>query len=106
VRGINAFGGEDGALLEAVSRGEFTINGLRNRDLQRLLFSTPAASPEEARKRCGQVTRKLRLLRAHGIVAKVAHTHRYQVTEAGRKILTALMMARQTPVNQLLAKAA
>jgi len=106
VRGINAFAAEDGALLEAVSRGEFTINGLRNRDLQRLLFATPAASAEEARKRCGQVTRKLRLLRAHGIVAKVAHTHRYQVTEAGRKILTALLMARQTPVNQLLAKAA
>jgi hypothetical protein len=106
VRGMNPFDAEDAALLEAVSRGEFALNGLRNRDLQRLLFATGAASPEEARRRCGQVTRKLRLLRAHGILAKVAHTHRYQVTEAGRKILTALLTARQTPVNQLLAKAA
>ena len=106
VRGINPFAPEDLALLEAVSRGEFAINGLRNRDLQRLLFTNEAATPEEARRRSGQVTRKLRLLRAHGILAKVAHTHRYQVTEAGRKILTALLTARQTPVSQLLAKAA
>ena len=106
VRGINPFAAEDAALLEAVSRGEFALNGLRNRDLQRLLFATEAASPEEARRRSGQVTRKLRMLRAHGILAKVAHTHRYQVTDAGRKILTAILTARQTPVSQLLAKAA
>lgn len=106
VRGINPFAPEDAALLAAVSRGEFALNGLRNRDLQRLLFATEAATPEEARRRSGQVTRKLRLLRAHGILAKVAHTHRYQVTESGRKTLAALSTARQTPVNQLLAKAA
>jgi hypothetical protein len=106
VRGINPFASEDGALLEAVSRGEFTLNGLRNRDLQRLLYSTPAATKEETRKRSAKVSRQLRLLRAHGILSKVAHTHRYQVTEQGRQILTALHTARQTPVNQLLAKAA
>lgn len=106
VRGINPFAAEDAALLEAVSRGEFTLNGLRNRDLQRLLYSTQAPTKEEAGKRSGKVTRQLRLLRAHGILAKVAHTHRYQVTEQGRRILTAILTARQTPVNQLLAKAA
>ena len=106
VRGINPFAGEDAALLEAVSRGEFALNGLRNRDLQRLLFTTEAASPQETRRRSGQVTRKLRMLRAHGILTKVAHTHRYQVTDAGRKILTAILTARQTPVSELLAKAA
>lgn len=102
VRGINPFAAQDAALLEAVSRGEFTMNGLRNRDLQRLLYPTPAATKEEARKRCAKITRQLRLLRAHGILAKVAHTHRYQVTEQGRRILTAILTARQTPVNQLL----
>lgn len=106
VRGLNPFAGEDAALLEAVSRGEFTLNGLRNRDLQRLLYSTEAASKEEAKTRCAKVTRQLRLLRAHGIVVKVPHTHRYQVTEQGRKLLTAILTVRRTPVNQLLAKAA
>ena len=51
------------------------------------------------------MTRQLRLLRAHGLLQKVPHTHRYQVTAAGRQIITALLTARQTPIAQL-AKAA
>ena len=64
-RAINPWAKEDGALLEAISRGEFAINGLRNRDLQRLLYKTKAAGPEQ-RRRAGAITRKLRLLRGHG----------------------------------------
>jgi hypothetical protein len=33
------------------------------------------------------ISRKLRLLRAHGLIHKLPHTHRYQVTENGRLIL-------------------
>src|SRR5437016_14630432 len=40
VRALHPFDPGDCALLEAVNRGEFTIHGLRNRDLQRLLYST------------------------------------------------------------------
>lgn len=107
VRALHPFEPGDARLLEAVSRGEFTINGLRNRDLQRLLFDTrDVPMPKEARRRSGQITRKLRLLRAHGLIAKVAHTHRYQVTNLGRQIITAILTARQTPIRQLLPKAA
>jgi len=106
VRGINPLAAEDAVLLEAVSRGEFALNGLRNRDLQRLFYPTQAATTEEAQRRSAKVTRQLRMLRAHGIVTKVPHTHRYQVTEQGRKMLTAILTARQTPINQFLAKAA
>jgi hypothetical protein len=110
VRGLNPFAPQDHALLSAVSRGEFTINGLRNRDLQRLLFSEEAfsetLSPEERKRRSAWVTRQIRLLRAHGLLIKVPHTHRYQVTASGRQILTAILTAGQTPVNALGAKAA
>jgi hypothetical protein len=37
--------GDDKQLLTAVNHGEFLINGFRNRDLQSLLYSSPAASP-------------------------------------------------------------
>ncbi len=60
---------------------------------------------EEIRRRAGRVTRQLRLLRAHGLLQKVPHTHRYQLTAAGREIITALLTARHTPIAQL-AKAA
>lgn len=107
VRGLHPFAPADLALLEAVSRGEFTINGLRNRDLQQLLFAPTAnLTPQEARRRSAQVTRKLRLLRAHGLLQKVPHTHRYQVTSQGRQIITALLTARQTPISRLLPQAA
>jgi len=41
------------------------------------------------------VGRRLRLLRAHGLIAKVSKTHRYVVTQRGRCVITALMAARQ-----------
>jgi DNA-binding HxlR family transcriptional regulator len=47
------------------------------------------------------MSRKLRLLRAHGIIRKVPHTHRYQVTEAGRVVLVALLTAARTSLHQL-----
>lgn len=88
-------------MLAAISRGEFTLNGLRNRDLQRLLFEVPASSPQEARQRSAKVSRLLRLLRAHGLLNKVPRTHRYQVTAPGRKALTAILAARHATVAQL-----
>jgi hypothetical protein len=106
VRALHPFDPGDCALLEAVNRGEFTINGLRNRDLQRLLYSTPATDQQKTRQRSAAISRKLRLLRAHGLIQKLPHTHRYQVTENGRLILNAILSARHATINQLIAKAA
>lgn len=106
VRALHPFQAEDLALLAAVNRGEFAINGLRNRDLQALLYSAPATSPAEARRRSAAVTRKLRLLRAHGILHKLPHTHRYQVTDRGRLLLNAVLSAQRTTTQQLTSIAA
>ena len=104
-RALNPWSDRDAALLAAVSRGEYTINGLRNRDLRRQLW-TKVGTDKEERRRAGAVTRQLRLLRVHGLVRKVSGTHRYVVTEGGRKIITALLAARQADVEQLTALAA
>ncbi len=101
VRGLNLLGEEDSALLAAVGRGEFLISGLRNRDLQPLLYTRPTEDPAERRRRCGQVTRKLRMLRAHGLIQKVPHTHRYTVTEKGRQVIAALHAAREADIQTL-----
>ena len=105
LRGLNLLG-EDAALLAAAGRGEFAINGLRNRDLQALLFDEPAADDRERRRRSGQVTRKLRLLRAHGLLRKVPHTHRYMVSAKGREVMAALHAAREADTKKLTAAAA
>jgi len=104
-RALNPWSPDDGALLEAVSRGEFTLAGLRNRDLRRLLYPREGTAQEEP-KRSAAVTRKLALLRGHGLLRKVSGTHRYQLTERGRRVLTALLAARQADVDQLTQMAA
>jgi hypothetical protein len=104
-RALNPWSEKDAVLLAAVSRGEYTINGLRHRDLRRQLWAK-VGTDKEARRRAAAVTRQLRLLRAHGLLRKVSGTHRYVVTEGGRKIITALLAARQADVEQLTALAA
>jgi len=96
VRALNPLAAEDAALLEAVRRHEFLLNGLRNRDLRRLWFGEGSVPAAERRRQSAAVTRKLRLLRGHGLIHKVPKTHRYLVSEAGRKAITALLAARNT----------
>jgi hypothetical protein len=105
VRGLQPFG-KDHSLLLAVNRGEFLLQGVRNRDLQKLLFAPTTVSEQERRRRGAWVSRQLRLLRAHSLIEKVPRTHRYQVTETGRKVMAALFAAWNAKVSQLTALAA
>ena len=104
-RALNPWSEADGRLLAAVNRGEFAINGFRNRDLRALLYSTKGSAKAQ-KQRAASVTRKLRLLRAHGLIRKVPSTHRYLVSEKGRRVITALLSARQADVEQLTTLAA
>jgi hypothetical protein len=101
VRALNPLAADDAALLQAVSRHEFLVNGLRNRDLRRLLFGADVDDPTEHRRRSAAVTRKLRLLRAHGLIHKIPKTHRYVVSEQGRGAITALLAARDASAEEL-----
>lgn len=100
VRAINPWAEDDAILLETIMRGEFTINGFRNRDLRQILFGE-TQDLEEKKRQSAKISRKLRMLRAHGLIKKVPHTHRYHVTDKGRGIIAALMAARNADANQL-----
>lgn len=102
VRALNPLADEDVRLLEAASRGDFLISGFRNRDLRALLFAELPATSAAAKAQSAKVTRLLRLLRAHGLIDKIAKTHRYQVTEKGAAKLSALLAARKANTKQLL----
>ncbi len=100
VRGLRPWA-DDKELLTAINHGEFVINGCRNRDIQARLYSVEAASSAERRRRSAAISRKLRMLRAHGLIQKVPRTHRYQVTDAGHTILTVILTTARTTLNQL-----
>lgn len=105
-RALNPWAPADAEVLTAIQRGEFLVNGLRNRDLRAVLFPKETMDPAEARRRTGQVTRWLRLLRAHGLIAKVPRTHRYMVTLRGRQTITAIVAARHANAESLTQNAA
>lgn len=101
-RGLNPLSGPDAELLAAVNRGEFALTGMRNRDLRACLLGPAPADASACRRQSAQVTRRLRLLRAHGLLKKVPRTHRYQLTAKGRVTITALLTARAANTRRLL----
>lgn len=101
-RGLNPLSSQDATLLQAVSRGEFTINGFRNRDIHMILFGPKPGDPASAKRQSAAVTRKLRLLRAHGLIKKVSRTQRYLLTDIGRQSIATILAARAATVSKLL----
>jgi hypothetical protein len=93
--------GEDKALLTAINHGDFLINGFRNRDLPPLIYGAETENPSERRRRSASISRKLRMLRAHGLIRKVPRTHRYHVTDAGRAMLVAVLTSARASLHQL-----
>lgn len=97
----------DIALLQAISRGEFACSGFRNRDVRLLLHpESRNASTSDVRRLAAKTSRRLRMLRDHGIVRKVQKTHRYRLTKKGQLLTAALFATREAHIKQLLVDAA
>lgn len=104
VRALSPLNDQHRKLLAAVSRPEFLLHGFRNQDLRTLLFADDAThTPQQ---QSGKVTRLLRILRAHKLIRKVPHSHRYQVTTIGRRQITAIIAAQLATTEQLTKMAA
>ena len=100
-RALNPLAEQDASLLAAISRPEFSHNGLRNRDLRPLLYDPSSRDPREQKRQSAAVSRKLAMLRAHRLIRKVPHTHRYVLTDFGREATTALLAAQNANTLEL-----
>lgn len=106
VRALRLADPHDLALLQAVSRGEFATAGFRNRDIRALILPAPLNSdPAHLRRASAKISRQLRILRAHGLVAKIPNSHRYRLTHKGQLLSAALFAIRRASIKQLLAAA-
>jgi Transcriptional regulator len=75
-KGINFFSKEDLAILLAIVRGEFNINGFRNKHLQELLGL-----------KATKISRLIKRLHVHGLIKKVADTYKYYLTKIGKETI-------------------
>jgi hypothetical protein len=109
-RALRPFDPDEVRLLEVVSRGAWELSGFRNRDIRVALSgqTADATVPEQetaeadvARRRAAsRISRKLAMLRAHGLIKKIPRTHRYLLTAEGRVAIAALLAVRQaTPAR-------
>lgn len=104
-RALRVFDPVDQALLKAINHADFILHGLRNRDLREAL-ATHLPAGLTAKQVAGRTGRLLRLLRAHGLLAKVPRTQRYRTTLKGRQIATAVLAASVASTTKLTSLAA
>ena len=71
------------ALLSALCAFRLLPNGFTNRDLRTHLAPLLGRHFEDMTS--GQITYDLRRLRVHGMIERIPHTHRYQITDSGHR---------------------
>jgi len=75
-KGFNFFSKDDLAILIAIIRGEFNINGFRNKNLQKLLGFNG-----------GKTSRLIKRMRVHGLIKKAADSYKYYLTKIGKETI-------------------
>ena len=98
-RAINPWNNEDFSLLRVINQGEFVINGFRNRDILNSIY--PSIEPENKKRFSARITRKLRMLRAHGIISKIKKSNRYIVTSKGREVLNTILAYENISLDEI-----
>lgn len=91
VRGLNPLRMKDRELFEAVLHGENFINGFKASMIAGRLGIHYSRCPVERKRQMARVNRKMRLLRGHGLIAKIPHSRRYRVTSIGAGLMNAVI---------------
>jgi len=94
---------QESCLFAAVLRGEFHLQGVRNRDLRATLAPSAENDPAQRRQAAARATRQLRLLRAHGLIYRVGRTNYYRPTQKGHEVMNTALKFRQTDLALLAA---
>lgn len=96
---------DDYRTLQFLASGEHQLNGFVNKQLREALYGK-SKDVSLRKKQSGQTTRRIRLLRAHGLIRKVPGSNRYQLTAKGRKVSAAILAASSADTEQLMNMAA
>ena len=101
IRALRPWDIEDLKLFHTVNNGKYIIQGFRNRDLLCSLYLNKEYNLKDKKRISACITRKIRLLRAHKMVKKIPHTHRYLVTKKGFRIITFIIKSQNITLDQI-----
>jgi len=104
-RGFNPACLHDLQLFAAVMRGEHLLQGFCNRDIRQQLAASarPVQNDPYASAR---VSRLLKRLHVHGLIAKVQRSRRWRVTQKGHTLMSAILTIHQENYIHALARPA
>jgi hypothetical protein len=83
-RALQPISPRESRLFEVICQGRFLLNGFRNKDLCQTL---PPPEDVDLRRYALRIGRQLQLLRAHGLIFRVAQTHYYRITNKGHQVM-------------------
>lgn len=101
VRALNPLSKQELNLFMAVLKGEHRIHGFRNRDIAEVLQPLKNPTKADDRKRMAKVSRQLRILKAHKLIAKIPRSHRYRITPNGDSLMGAVIKMRFKLLDQI-----
>src|SRR5271166_122605 len=101
-RALNPLTGGDGKLLRVLGKGDFLLQGFRNRDVRLALYGD-CPDAVQRRKQSAAITRLLAIVRGHGLIVKVQKSHRYHLSAEGKRVVTALLAGHAADVARLTA---
>jgi len=106
VRPFNPVARQDRTLFEVLMSGEHVLHGFTNRELREHLVRVGFPLAAAAAKQSGQVTRLLRRLHIHQLIAKIPRSRRWRVSLNGRRVMAAAVKLREVAYPSLYADAA
>jgi hypothetical protein len=97
-RALQPISPRDSRLFEVICQGRFLLNGFRNKDLCQTL---PPPENLDRRRYTLRIARQLQLLRAHGLIFRVAKTHYYRITNKGHDVMATAIKFRTADIALL-----
>jgi hypothetical protein len=102
-RALRPISPEDSKVFSIILRGDYLLQGFRNKDLRQRLYPQPDNDVAQVRKNSGRTTRYLSLLQSHQLLYLVPHTITTASLNEGHEVMTTALKFRETNLALLAA---
>jgi hypothetical protein len=102
-RGLRPVSAEECRMFQILLDGSYLLAGFTAAQVRGRLYPQAATDARQHKARSGRMSRFLRLLRVHGLIHKLPHTHRYRLSHSGQKVMSAALRIRAADIQNLAA---